>query len=110
MTKIKPGDRVKWTSQSGGYVREKVGILKGIVPGDNKKHLLVKICGPLINHRYMFQFHHTAHGSYIWSGSKESYLVSVKIGKTNYAKRRLYHPRRVKLCEPGDERDGVYPA
>jgi len=109
MDEIKINSHVKWTSQSGGYWREKVGTVLGIVPGDDEKHMLVTLCGPIADHKYQFGFHYSCHGSYIYGSGKLSYLVSVKTGKTDKAKRTLYRPRQVELCEPDDKRDGVYP-
>jgi len=107
MTKIKEEDRVKWTSQSGGHWREKVGIVVGIVPGDDERHALIALCGPITSHKYQFEFYWGRYGNYIYGRSNPSYLVSV-CGKTNKAKRGLYWPRQVELCESDDERDGVY--
>ena len=119
MSKIKKEDRVKWISQSGGYTREKVGIVVGIVPIHPRRQIIYQLCDfSFLSHNWAQHSlakldYYLQHGDkekhYLYSRNTVSYLVSVKIGKTNKAKRGLYRPRQVEPCEPGDERDGVYP-
>jgi hypothetical protein len=109
---IKVGDLVKWTSQSGGYARKKVGILVGITHHNDtsKRHYIDHVCdlslAPKLEHKFMFDVYLDAIGPHVWSRSR-SYFVSVKVGKTGRAKRGLYHPRRVELAGESDE-DGVW--
>ena len=40
---MKPGDRVKWTSQSGGYRKTKCGVIIAVVPPGCMAHRFVPI-------------------------------------------------------------------
>lgn len=96
MSKIKLNDRVKFIHDG----REITGTLVGIVPPWE---------GPSISD---FNGTHAIHFKLIYQGNRleswrvESFLVSVEPGESGDL-RQLYRPRRVELCELGDERVGL---
>ena len=84
------GQRVKWTSQSSGYDKEKVGVVVYVADLSNSRASPLDIAGKkFANHRRMFD------GS-TWQ--KDAVLVEVRDGKTADAKPKLYMPRVSALC------------
>lgn len=72
----KLNDKVKWTSQAGGYFREKRGVVVGIVP-DNELPKSEYINLPLRGETVCPRLH-------------ESYVVAARVGR--FAQ-KLYWPR-----------------
>lgn len=102
---IKAGSRVKWTSQANGTTCTKVGIVVLVILLGERiwmKNLDLSML-PTKRHHRSFSLQSTPRPD------RETYVVSVKTGVTDRAKRTLYHPRRVELAGPGDA-DGVWPA
>ena len=105
MTEIKVGDLVRWKSQANGARMLKVGVVVGIIsPGCRVFMGVLDFSGvPVGRDRHTRQFSLTSKRQ-----DRISYVVSVKTGKTDRAKRTLYHPRQeVVLARPGDE-EGVF--
>ena len=72
----KLGDKVKWTSQAGGYFRTKHGVVVGIVPNNE----LPK--SEYINIPF--------HGETVCPRLHKSYVVAVRVGRSS---QKLYWPR-----------------
>lgn len=102
---IKVGDLVTWTSQANGTTYKKVGVAVLIVPPGERilmKNLDLSML-PTRRHSRSFGLQSTP------KPNRETCVVSVKTGKTDKAKRTLYHPRKVELASPEDM-DGIWPA
>ena len=86
------GDKVEWTSQAGGRTKKKTGVIVAIVPARNR-HRLTQ-CIPGLNMSQVYSKYNTGpiDGGGL-SRNHESYLVEVKTGKTEAAKKSLYWPR-----------------
>ena len=96
------GDKVKWHSQANATKRIKVGIVVGIVPAGEQPRMgkLDFSVVPTERHRRNF-------GLRTLPRNRESYIVSVKEGVTDKAKRVLYRPIHVELADETDE-EGIW--
>ena len=74
---FKIGDRVEWESQSAGSVKKKVGTVVAINPPNGIEH--VKVKWGLNGAGY--------------ARDHQSYIIAVKVGKTDKAKLKHYWPR-----------------
>lgn len=88
--KFKLGDRVEWESQSAGSMVKKSGVVVAINPPGGIEHVKTK-----------WKLNGAGH-----SRNHESYIISVKVGKTDKAKPKYYWPRvsalrLVELAEKG---------
>lgn len=79
---MKVGDVVSWESQASGAVKKKTGVIVAVVPAKHNARIILgdfKDC------------------QWAWGGgfsrNHESYLVSVKTGKSEEAKKTIYWPR-----------------
>lgn len=97
------GDKVKWHSQANATKLTKVGIVVGIVPAGKRPQMgkLDFSVVPTKRHRRNFS-------PYTSPRNRESYIVSVKEGVTDRAKRMLYRPIHVELADETDE-EGIWP-
>ena len=87
--KFKLGDRVVWTSQAGGYIREKSGEIIEVVPPKEMPKTKVKDPG-------------------IWR-SHESYVVRASYQNRHGRKRTTnYWPRVQQLSIPDPDKPGIY--
>lgn len=75
--KFKLGDCVEWESQSAGSLVKKVGVVVAINPPGGVEH--VKVKWGLVGAGY--------------ARNHESYIIAVKVGKTDKAKPKHYWPR-----------------
>lgn len=94
---FKIGDRVTWSSQSGGYRTDKTGTVVGIVPAGRRLGLL-KYLQTVPDGKDARAIYNT--GPIDGAGlarNHESYLVEVKTGKTDAAKKSIYWPRVSRL-------------
>lgn len=94
---FKIGDPVKWSSQAGGRIKQKTGEVVFVVPVGGSSWELDE------EKRYKeLMDTHKVHfdGVVLSARNHESYLVSVKDGKTDKAKKSLYWPR-VTFHDPG---------
>lgn len=83
---FKKGENVSWSSQSRGSTLTKCGeIIYVVKPGES----VFQAASVFSGHKIMFDGN--------LPRKKESYLVSVKTGKTDKAKRSLYWPYVSKL-------------
>ena len=86
---FKLGDRVAWESQSRGSMKTKVGTVVAINPPNGIEH--VKVKWGLVGSGY--------------ARDHQSYIVAVKVGKTDKAKPKYYWPRVTALrLFVGDEK------
>jgi len=101
---MKIGDRVKWTSQANATRCTKVGTVVAIISAGERvgRRRYDFSVVPTNRHRFSFSPYSTAM-------TNETVVVSVKDGKTDKAKRVLYHPRTVELADDTDL-DGIWPA
>lgn len=74
---FKLGDRVEWESQSAGSMVKKIGVVVAINPPGGIEH--VKVKWKLNGAGY--------------ARDHESYIIAVKVGKTDKAKPKHYWPR-----------------
>lgn len=107
MSEIKVGDLVKWKSQANASRLLKVGVVVCVIPeGKQIGSSLLRwdfSAVPVGFDCHRFNFSLTSKPM-----DTVSYVVSVKTGKTDAAKRTLYHPRQeVGLAGPDDE-EGVF--
>jgi hypothetical protein len=89
---FKIGDRVKWTSQAGGYAAEKTGTVVAVIPVGRRFGLL-KYLRPLNLDEARACYNTGPIDGAGLARDHESYLVEVKTGKTDAAKKTLYWPR-----------------
>lgn len=103
MTKIKIGDLVRWKSQANASRLLKVGVVIGVIPAYERIRMGKFDLTVVATKRHRRRFSLTSQPM-----ERVSYVVSVKTGVTNKAKRTLYHPsQEVTLAGP-DDRDGVW--
>jgi hypothetical protein len=88
---LKKGDKVKWTSQSGGCTTTKEGEIVAVLFASDRQspHEAAKSGFP--RHRKMFD------GWIIPGGNSVGYFIEVRDGKTDRAKPKLYMPYPGKL-------------
>ena len=86
------GNRVKWTSQAGGYIAEKTGTVVGVVP-TGCHYGLLRHFAPLKPDEVRAIYNTGPIDAGGLARDHESYLVEVKTGKTDAAKKTLYWPR-----------------
>lgn len=92
MSAFKIGDMVTWTSQSGGYTTEKTGVIVGVVPPHHRLSLH-NYAGFKEDQNGFYRKYNTGPiDSCGLSRDHESYLVAVKTGKTDKAKKTIYWP------------------
>lgn len=93
---FEPGARVKWLSQSGGYLKEKFGtVLCSVPPGMILRDVLVKLADSVEEEPDEFLKNFILRTDCIDSSRKEwSYVVEIKNGKY---KSLLYWPHASKL-------------
>ena len=93
MSKFKVGDKVAWSSQASGYKAEKTGVVVGVVPAGGRKWMWEYIdgmrCHVDLGDTYALG------RMYLYDSPRnhESYMVAVKVGATDRAKKALYRPR-----------------
>lgn len=82
---MKVNNQVTWSSQAQGCTTTKTGTIAAVVPAgtEPKDHLFLKRHG-------LQEYTRRFDG---WPRDHESYLVLVKVGKTDKAKPMLYWPR-----------------
>lgn len=88
--KFKKGDKVKWTSQSGGFSRTKKGKVVRILKSSDKPAYIVAN-KEFPKHKRMFD------GRMLPGNSAIAYLVEVRDGKTDKERPKLYMPYPSKL-------------
>lgn len=82
MQKFRSGDRVKWSSQANGNVAEKTGIVIEVIAP--KQYIYPR------DYARKYSIGTLGHGNF---RKHESYLIAVKTGATEKAKKSLYWPR-----------------
>lgn len=104
MTELQVGDLGTWKSQANASRLKKVGVIVGVIRPCQRVHMkdldFSVVPGNRSRHHRSFELTSEPMG-YV------SYVVSVKTGVTDKAKRTLYHPRAVTLAGP-DDQDGVW--
>lgn len=93
MKEFKVGDYVQWVSQSRAWHTRKVGKIVRVVNYGESPAAIGRDEFP--DHRKMYD------GTGVPQGSEVAYLVEVKIGKTDRAKKGLYMPwpQKLGLCK-----------
>lgn len=100
---FKVGDLVKWKSQANARRLLKVGVVVGVIPAYQRIRMNKLDHTVVPTKRYRRRFSLSSQPM-----KRVSYVVSVKTGITDKAKRTLYHPsQKVTLAGPED-RDGVW--
>ncbi len=95
---FKIGDKVSWTSQSGGFTRTKTGVIARIIKaGGRAPWEIANLDFP--NHRRMFDGYRIPGTMPNDQSGQVGYLVEVRDGKTNKAKPKLYMPYPNKLTK-----------
>ena len=89
------GQPVKWVSQSGGFEKEKRGIVVYIADPHNSRLNPLKVAAQ------QFPNHHRMFDGYTWTTG--TVLVEVRDGKTSAAKPKLYMPR-ISLLQADNDR------
>ena len=79
---MKIGDHVKWRSQAAGSTTEKTGEIVVVVPPKKLPSDVMDAALKRLTRRYDG-----------WPRDHESYIVKVKVGKTDKARPVLYWPR-----------------
>jgi len=102
-SEIEVGDLVRWKSQANASRLLKVGVVVGVIPAyqhirmDKLDHTAVP------TKRYRRRFSLTSQPM-----DHVSYVVSVKTGVTDAAKRTLYHPSQEVILAGPEDKDGVW--
>ena len=92
METFKIGDKVKWTSQSGGFTRTKEGLIVRILIGESPTPPYVVANREFPKHKRMFDGTRIPGTTPNNEKNAVGYLVEVRDGKTSKAMPKLYMP------------------
>lgn len=93
MSKFKIGDKVTWSSNASGYTTEKIGVVVGVVPAGSREWMGEYVVGMTCHIDLGNTYALGRMNLYDSPRNHESYLVAVKVGVTDSAKKALYRPR-----------------